>query len=561
MIRKRIYLTAAIFLLVVSFSAYYLYRVNRSARSRLEYANGLIEVNPRKALADVEQINRTFLSERNYMMCDLVKAGALIGMQEYLVPDSLLNIVSPYFKYKADSLHLTEIYYYRGEIARHSNFLLEAVEYFTLCTQYNNDVYDLRELNFYLNNFKGQVYHTKHMMKEEKEAKLAALSLAKELNNPSLIAEAYSELTHYYARTNDGDESIPLFKTASMKGYSGSLQARLLFLLSEKYADKHMPDSARIYALQIPHLYQDSVDYLLGKIHSDLQQIDSARFYLNRSSQSNNPFICLKAYRQLTDLNIRTGSLNGVSDCLERLTHYQAQIDSIAYNKDLAQIENVDKLRKTIRDSEVAEAEYYRYWVFYCWIIVIAFTVILILMSISIVLQKKKKNLQLKRQQSRLDALKMQDELEAAIQKATERISRSSPVTTAPKLEQLLEYLGGAVPTPHYRERFLVSRKDEYITIEVQNVCFIHSQQNITRLYLTDGTSATIPYTLDQLEKEMNPASFFRANRQHMIQVRHIKKVSNWFNYKLKVEMNGYPQEEILISREKAATFKKWLDK
>ncbi|WP_229107673.1 LytTR family transcriptional regulator DNA-binding domain-containing protein [Bacteroides ovatus] len=741
MIRKRIYLTAAIFLLVVSFSAYYLYRVNRSARSRLEYANGLIEVNPRKALADVEQINRTFLSERNYMMCNLVKAGALIGMQEYLVPDSLLNIVSPYFKYKADSLHLTEIYYYRGEIARHSNFLLEAVEYFTLCTQYNNDVYDLRELNFYLNNFKGQVYHTKHMMKEEKEAKLAALSLAKELNNPSLIAEAYSELTHYYARTNDGDESIPLFKTASMKGYSGSLQARLLFLLSEKYADKHMPDSARIYALQIPHLYQDSVDYLLGKIHSDLQQIDSARFYLNRSSQSNNPFICLKAYRQLTDLNIRTGSLNGVSDCLERLTHYQAQIDSVAYNKDLAQIENVDKLRKTIRDSEVAEAEYYRYRVFYCWIIVIAFTVILILMSISIVLQKKKKNLQLKRQQSRLDALKMQidphfifnnlsilldlvetgdatapiyikclskvyrhivanvdknlssvadelssleayifllkirfedaiqveiqvqdairkrqippivlqmllenaikhnqvseeaplfirvysdgdklvvennckpltpnssthhiglrnikerivspiifttaydqyaiqafkfnsidyllkpidsDELEAAIQKATERISRSSPVTTAPKLEQLLEYLGGAVPTPHYRERFLVSRKDEYITIEVQNVCFIHSQQNITRLYLTDGTSATIPYTLDQLEKEMNPASFFRANRQHMIQVRHIKKVSNWFNYKLKVEMNGYPQEEILISREKAATFKKWLDK
>ena len=98
-------------------------------------------------------------------------------------------------------------------------------------------MYDLRELNFYLNNFKGQVYHTKHMMKEEKEAKLAALSLARELNNPSLIAEAYSELTHYYARTNDGDESIPLLKTASMKGYSGSLQARLLFLLSDKYAD------------------------------------------------------------------------------------------------------------------------------------------------------------------------------------------------------------------------------------------------------------------------------------------------------------------------------------
>lgn len=147
------------------------------------------------------------------------------------------------------------------------------------------------------------------------------------------------------------------------------------------------------------------------------------------------------------------------------------------------------------------------------------------------------------------------DELETAIQKATSRLSTSRP---EPDLERLLEYLGN--PAPRYRERFLVSRKDEYTTIDVKSVCFIHSQQNITRIYLTDGTSVAISSTLDQLEKEMSPASFFRANRQYIIQVSHIKKVSNWFNYKLKVEINGYPKEEILISREKAAGFKKWLD-
>lgn len=147
------------------------------------------------------------------------------------------------------------------------------------------------------------------------------------------------------------------------------------------------------------------------------------------------------------------------------------------------------------------------------------------------------------------------DELEAAIQKAVTRLSPSQPEVN---LERLLDYLG--TPASRYRERFLVSYKDEYSTIEVEKVCFIHSQQNITRIYLADGTSSVISSTLDQLEKEMNPASFFRANRQYLIQVGHIKKVSNWFNYKLKVEMNGFPQEEILISREKAAGFKKWLD-
>ena len=147
------------------------------------------------------------------------------------------------------------------------------------------------------------------------------------------------------------------------------------------------------------------------------------------------------------------------------------------------------------------------------------------------------------------------EELEEAIQKA---VSRISVARQNPNLERLLEYISS--PAPRYRERFLVSYKNEYTTIDVQNVCFIHSQQNITRLYLTDGNSVTVSYTLDQLEKEMNPASFFRANRQYLIQASHIKKASSWFNYKLKVEMNKYPQEEILISREKAVGFKKWLD-
>lgn len=147
------------------------------------------------------------------------------------------------------------------------------------------------------------------------------------------------------------------------------------------------------------------------------------------------------------------------------------------------------------------------------------------------------------------------DELEAAIQKA---VGRMAPARPEPNLERLLEYLGQ--PVSHYRERFLVSYRDEYAAIEVRNVCFIRSQHEMTRIYLTDGSSSVIPSTLDQLEKEMNPAVFFRANRQYLIQVNYIRKVSNWFNYKLKVEMNGYPQEEILISREKAAAFKKWLD-
>lgn len=406
--RIRIYIIISLVLLAFGISAYSIYRVNRSAHSKLIQTTGLVMINPRQALADIEQINRRFLSGTNYMLCDLIKAGALVNIQEYELSDSLLNIVSPFFKYKNDSLRLTAIYYNRGEIARHSNFLLEAVEYFTLATQHNNDMYDLPVVQYYLNNFKGQVYHIKRMQEEEKRAKLEALKLAKELNRPQLVREAYSELAHYYARVNDDPQSIPQLLEAVEEGYSGPLQARLLFLLSEQYANLHQPDSAQIYARKISRPYQDSIDYLLGKIYFNLHQTDSARFYLNRSCNSNNPALCVKSYRQLLDLNVQTGSMKGVAECLTQIAHYEEQTDSIENKETLAQIEDVEQLRKTIRDSEAMEVAYYKYWILYFWIMVAAFICILILLSVTIILQKKKKNLELKRQRARLDALKMQ---------------------------------------------------------------------------------------------------------------------------------------------------------
>lgn len=407
-IRKRIYIIASVILLIAGISVYYIYRENRSAHSVLAQAFGLVEVNPRKALADVDRIDRRFLSEGNYMLCDLLKASAYVNMQEFVVSDSLLNFVSPYFKYKGDSLRLAQIYCYKGEIARHSNFLLEAIEYFTLCIQYNNDTHDLHIMNYYLNNFKGQTYHIKQMKEKEQDARLEALKLAKMLKNKDFMQEAYSGLAQCYVGMKDSVRTIPLLKEAISKGFSGSLQARFLFSLSEQYANALQPDSALLYARQIPHLYQDSIDYLLGKINFNLHQTDSARYYLNKSCGSTNPRLGFKAYRQLLDLNVRTGSMKGVADCLAKLDHYQAQVDSIEMKETLSRIEDVERLRKTIRDTEAQEVDYYKYWIFYFWIMVAAFLCILILLIVSVSLQRKKRNLQLKRQQARLDALKMQ---------------------------------------------------------------------------------------------------------------------------------------------------------
>ena len=112
-----------------------------------------------------------------------------------------------------------------------------------------------------------------------------------------------------------------------------------------------------------------------------------------------------------------------------------------------------------------------------------------------------------------------------------------------------------------YRTRFLIQVNDGYKTIPVKDVDYIYSEFKVIYLALDNGQIQSIPYTMDELEEQLDPALFFRANRQHIITIHSIKDIHNSFNGKLKVTLFKYPHVEILISRDKATAFKQWLDR
>lgn len=111
-----------------------------------------------------------------------------------------------------------------------------------------------------------------------------------------------------------------------------------------------------------------------------------------------------------------------------------------------------------------------------------------------------------------------------------------------------------------YRSRFLIQINDGYKTVVVNDIDYIYSEFKITNLVLNNGQEHAVPYTMDEMEDQLDPATFFRANRQHIISINSIKDIHNFFNGKLKVILHKYPEAEIFISREKAAAFKQWLD-
>ena len=66
--------------------------------------------------------------------------------------------------------------------------------------------------------------------------------------------------------------------------------------------------------------------------------------------------------------------------------------------------------------------------------------------------------------------------------------------------------------------------------------------------------------TMQDLEEQLNPEKFFRLNRQYFIHIRALKRITPFFNSKLKVRLCYCLDEEILVSRERSVLFKIWLE-
>jgi DNA-binding LytR/AlgR family response regulator len=72
--------------------------------------------------------------------------------------------------------------------------------------------------------------------------------------------------------------------------------------------------------------------------------------------------------------------------------------------------------------------------------------------------------------------------------------------------------------------------------------------------YITDYRS------LDEIEELVNPQTFFRANRQNLIHLPFIESYRVDDTAKLTLKMRGIKTTDLIISKDKAAEFKKWFD-
>ena len=111
-----------------------------------------------------------------------------------------------------------------------------------------------------------------------------------------------------------------------------------------------------------------------------------------------------------------------------------------------------------------------------------------------------------------------------------------------------------------YKERFSVKIGTSIKIIESDNIECFFSENKASYIHTKENKNYLIDFSLDKVEEQMNPKKFFRINRSQIIQIDSIKEITIYSNSRLKIILNTYNEQDMIVSREKVTDFKNWLD-
>ncbi len=112
-----------------------------------------------------------------------------------------------------------------------------------------------------------------------------------------------------------------------------------------------------------------------------------------------------------------------------------------------------------------------------------------------------------------------------------------------------------------FKDRFLAKIGSRTFFIQTDEIAYFYADNKIVYLADREGNRFIINYTIEKLEPLLDPYYFFRINRKMIVHSKMIDLIKPYFNNRLKLSLRNLNlQDEIIISRERVAAFKKWAD-
>ncbi|UAB80286.1 response regulator transcription factor [Marixanthomonas sp. SCSIO 43207] len=150
-----------------------------------------------------------------------------------------------------------------------------------------------------------------------------------------------------------------------------------------------------------------------------------------------------------------------------------------------------------------------------------------------------------------------QEELEKAVAKY--KTFNPKPQQVQMNFEDIKKMLTNPVER-EYKKRFTTKIGQHLKMISVDDIECFYSENKGTYAHTTEGRNYLLDTTLEQLETELAPETFFRVNRTFYININAIEDIISYTNSRLQLKLASYKEQDIIVARERVKDFKIWLE-
>jgi DNA-binding LytR/AlgR family response regulator len=141
---------------------------------------------------------------------------------------------------------------------------------------------------------------------------------------------------------------------------------------------------------------------------------------------------------------------------------------------------------------------------------------------------------------------------------SVEKFKKLKPRLGSFDIESLVETLNGRKKS--YKKRFLVNIGQKIKSVDINDVSFFYSSEKSTFLCSIEDRHYAIDFSLDTLEKILDPDMFFRINRKFIAGRAALDKIIILSKSRIKIELNPSVKESVYVSNARAHEFRLWLD-
>lgn len=138
-------------------------------------------------------------------------------------------------------------------------------------------------------------------------------------------------------------------------------------------------------------------------------------------------------------------------------------------------------------------------------------------------------------------------------------VATSSSVSAGLDIATLLHTVQQLGATPAYKTSWLIPYKAKLVPVAAAEVAHFVIRHGLVCLTTLAGQEYSLDVSLDELESQVNPKLFFRANRQVLFARNSVVELELHHNGRMAVYLNPAAREEVIVPKPRVTELRRWM--